>query len=855
MLVPLLLAALGSLGPAGDGALLEWSELPPLPDAIGRAGAFVGVSNDALIVAGGANFPAGRPWDGHPKVWYADAFVLTAPTAEWLHFEGVLPEPLAYGVAAQHEGAMFIAGGGNAEHHTDQIAKLEWDGEALEWTPFATLWKPAAFTCGTIVNELLVVYGGLESPEATEPIGDLMFTELGDRRSSWAFTRTPLRARQLAVAGAWNNHLFIFGGVGLEEREGDPSHRVYLSDSWKIDLSFETPGSLWDLQWERIADTPRPLPGAPSPAFQLGSEHLVIFGGDDGAHYGEDLKDAHPGFPATGFAYDPNLDRWREAGSLPVDTSIDPTNSPSLGAWSPVTTGAVRWNDRFVIATGEARPGVRTPRVLFGATSERAVVFGALNWTIVGLYLGVLVALGLYIARRNRSAEDFFLAGGRIPWWAAGLSIFGTQLSAITFLAIPAKTYAGDWTHILLSLGILGVAPIVVFCFLPHLRRSGVTSAYEFLERRFSPGLRLFGALSFVLFQLGRMGIVLLLPALALSAVTGIDLFLCILAMGVLSTLYTVLGGIEAVIWTDVLQVIVLLGGALAAIVIITLGLDGGFGAILETASAHDKLRLVDFDLSLATDGILVLLLAGVFANLIPYTSDQAVVQRYLTTPDDASARRAIWTNAWLSVPASVLFFFLGTALFAWYHAAPERLGPIGQQDQILPWFVANEMPAGLAGLVIAGVFAAAMSSLDSSMHSIATVATTDIFKRRTSDEAALLRRARLMTLALGVLGTAAAAFLATFEIRSLWTAFLQVIGLCLGALGGLFALGVFSKRASSVHAWMGVVASVAAIYAATQTDKLHDLLLSAIGVVTCLVVGGLAALLLPRVGRRPSPS
>jgi SSS family transporter len=320
--------------------------------------------------------------------------------------------------------------------------------------------------------------------------------------------------------------------------------------------------------------------------------------------------------------------------------------------------------------------------------------------------------------------------------------------------------------------------------------------------------------------------------------------------MGVLATLYTVLGGIEAVIWTDVLQVIVLLGGALAAIAIITLNIDGGLTTIFESATAHDKLRLIDFDFSLATDGILVLLLAGIFANLIPYTSDQAVVQRYLTTPDDASARRAIWTNALLSLPAALLFFFLGTALFAYYHALPERLAPIAQQDQILPYFVANEMPAGLAGLVIAGVFAAAMSSLDSSMHSIATVATTDIFPQRSNDDATILRRARLVTLALGVLGTATAALLATYEIESLWTAFLKVIGLCLGALGGLFALGIFTKRTNATHAWIGVVASVAAIFAATQTSSLHGLLLSPIGVMTCVIVGLLASLLLPRLGR-----
>ena len=844
MLIPLLLATLSA---QGDGALLEWSELPPLPDAVGRAGAFIGVSNDALIVAGGANFPEGRPWDGHEKVWHSDAFVLTSPRAEWVHFKEILPEPLAYGVALQHEGVMLIAGGGNAERHTDQVATLEWDGEALVWRPYATLWKPTAFCCGAIVNGLLVVQGGLESPDSTEPIHDLMFTGLGEQRGAMSFYRESFQARQLAVAGTWNDHFFLFSGVGLERDESGSLRRVYLKDAWKLDLSLPHADSVFDLNWERIADLPRPMAAAPTPAFALGSEHLVLFGGDDGAHYGEDLKDAHPGFPATGFAYDPVLDRWRAAGELPVAPGADSTDAPSLDAWSPVTTGAVRWGDRFIIATGEARPGVRTPRILSGSAREPSVSFGTLNWVVVSVYLGLLVVLGLYIARRNRSASDFFLAGGRIPWWAAGLSIFGTQLSAITFLAIPAKTYSTDWTHVVLNLGILAVAPIVIFCYLPHLRRRGVTSAYEFLERRFSPGLRLFGALSFVLFQLGRMGIVLLLPALALSAVTGVDLFLCILAMGILSTLYTVLGGIEAVIWTDVLQVVVLLGGALAAIGIIAFGLEGGLGEIFETASANAKLRLVDWDFRLATDGILVLLLASLFANLIPYSSDQAVVQRYLTTPDDASARRAIWTNAWLSLPASMLFFFLGTALFAWYHAQPERLAPLSQQDQILPWFVANEMPAGLAGLVIAGVFAAAMSSLDSSMHSVATVTTTDIFRSGERDEAALLRRARLVTLGLGVLGTATAALLATYEIRSLWTAFLQIIGLCLGALGGLFALGVFLKRATSVHAWIGVIASVAAIFAATQTDAIHDLLLSAVGVITCLLVGGLAVLLLPK--------
>jgi SSS family solute:Na+ symporter len=847
MLLSLLFAS-ATLIPLGqDGELIDWGELPALPDSIGRAGAFVGTSGGALVVAGGANFPAGRPWDGHPKVWHRDAFVLTTPDAEWLHFQAVLPEQLAYGVTLQRGDEMIIAGGGNASRHTDAVAELTWTGRELQYTELGHLPGPTSFACGAVVGDVAVVFGGMSAPDSARPHGELYWSDLA--RGEWSsFQSDALLPRQLAIAGSHGDHFFVFSGVDLENRDGNPSARVFLKDAWKIDIGLKRRSS--ELAWEQLTDCPRPMAAAPSPAIPLGVEHLVMFGGDDGAHYGEDLRDTHPGFAATGFAYDVVLDRWRSAGSIPSDPSRDPIEAPSMNAWSPVTTGAVLWNDSLVIASGEARPGVRTPRVLYGTQAQQASSFGALNWTILCLYLLLLVALGVYIARRNRSADDFFLAGGRIPWWAAGLSIFGTQLSAITFLAVPAKTFAGDWTHLLLNFGILAVAPIVIVFYLPHLRRPGVTSAYEFLERRFSPGLRLFGALSFTLFQLARMGIVLLLPALALSAVTGIDIYLCILAMGVLSTAYTVLGGIEAVIWTDVIQVVVLLGGALAAIVIITFGIDGGFTSIFELANAQDKLRLIDLDWSLASDGVLVLIFGSIFANLIPYTSDQAVVQRYLTTPDDASARKAIWTNAFLSLPASALFFFLGTALFAWYSQMPERLGVLAKQDQILPWFVANEMPAGLAGLVIAGVFAAAMSSLDSSMHSIATVTTKDIFKISAEQSEDALRIARRTTLFLGVLGTATAALLASFEIRSLWTAFLQVIGLCLGALGGLFALAVFSKRADARHAWIGTIASVAAIYAATQTDRLHGLLLSAIGVITCLVVGSLAALLLPRSTR-----
>ena len=232
-----------------------------------------------------------------------------------------------------------------------------------------------------------------------------------------------------------------------------------------------------------------------------------------------------------------------------------------------MTTPAVWWRRRpGACPAARSRPGVRTPSGCAAAPRSRPrPAFGAVNYTVLVVYLLVLAGMGVYFARREKTTEDFFLGGRRVPWWAAGISIFGTQLSAITFMAIPAKSFATDWVYFLVNLGIVLMAPVVVFAYLPFFRRLNVTTAYEYLEHRFNLPIRLFGAASFVVFQLGRMGIVLLLPALALAAVTGMDVRACIVVMGVLCTLYTVLGGIEAVIWTDVLQVVVLFGGALVA--------------------------------------------------------------------------------------------------------------------------------------------------------------------------------------------------------------------------------------------------------------------------------------------------
>jgi len=481
--------------------------------------------------------------------------------------------------------------------------------------------------------------------------------------------------------------------------------------------------------------------------------------------------------------------------------------------------------------------------------------FGWLNWTTLGVYLAGLIAIGVWFARREKSTDDFFLAGRRIPWWAAGLSIFGTQLSAITYLAMPARAYATDWALLPLNVGILAVAPVVVHWYLPVFRRSNVTTAYEYLETRFGVSLRLFGSLSFIAFQLGRMGIVILLPALALSAVTGLSVYLCIAIIGLLSTLYTSLGGIEAVIWTDVLQSVVLIGGALAALAVIIGALEGGWREFLSAGMAHHKFDVAHLHWGWTGDALLVVVLGALFTNsLIPYTTDQAVVQRYLTTASPRQAARAIWINGIMAVLTGILFLTIGTALFVFYRASPDRLTGLDAPDQIFAIFIVREMPAGLAGLVIAGVFAAAMSTLDSSIHSIATVVTTDIVRRFRPALAGgtCLALARGLVVVFGITGTAAALWMVTAEIEYLWDYFLGVMGLLGGTLAGLFALGVFTTRVQARHAWLGVATSMGVLLYVRLCTGLNALLYGAIGVVTCFAVGCLAGRVWP--ARTPIP-
>jgi len=588
--------------------------------------------------------------------------------------------------------------------------------------------------------------------------------------------------------------------------------------------------------WRRIADMPASVMAGEG--FAIGQSHLFVVGGADGSlfHIADNLKDDHPGFPKTTWAYNTITNTWFKAGSIPQNH---------------VTTQPTKWGDDYIIASGEVRPRTRTPDIWRITSVQTSASFATADYMVIVIYLLSLIGIGVFFSFRNKSTEDYFRGGQRIPWWAAGCSIFATMLSSLTFMSVPAKVYATDWVYFLINMSIIALAPFIIAFILPFFRSINATSAYEYLELRFNLAARLFASAFYILFQIGRMAIVMFLPALALTTVTPLSVEACILLMGVMSLIYCTLGGVEAVIWTDTLQTFVLLGGALLSFILIILNLAGGWGEFVTVGMADQKFHLINWDWSagsFTSTALWVIVLGGIAQQLVPYSSDQGIVQRYMSVSSTKKAAQSIWTNAALSFFASLLFFGLGTGLYVFYKAFPGELDPTLQNDSVFPQFIAAELPVGLAGLVIAGVFAAAQSTVSTSMNSIATAFTTDFVRRFNliGTERGYFRCAQSATLLAGILGTVFALLLASADVKSIWDTFMRVLGLLGGPMGGLFILGMFTVRANGKGAVAGAVLGTLAVALVQSHSSISVVLHTAIGLFTCVVTGYALSRVLP---------
>lgn len=845
ILIYLLLLGIANLKAQID---LEPENVTALPES-GFAGMYGGEDNGVLIAAGGANFPDALPWKGGKKVWQSAVYVLKAN--RWQQIRSRLPEPLAYGASVRISEGILCIGGENADATSKRVFLMQFESEydSLIITDYPDLPEPLAYTAATQDGDYVYVVGGKDKIQTSNrfyrlSLSNLIWERLPD------FPGPPRALHALAVQDTRDSRaLFVIGGRAEQAGKKSLPHSDFLAFDFKTQIWTEM-GPI------NPEGTPVVLMGASATA--EGAMHLLVFGGSDEVLFDtlekialelqQNPSDAerealiarrdailnnHPGFSKSILAYNTLTNTWFTYANCP-----DPL---------PVTTLSFKYESDFYLASGEIAPGIRTPKVLRFTELNTAEPFGFLNFMVLGGYLLLSVLIGLYFSRKQKSTDDYFTGGGRIPWWAAGLSLFGTLLSAITFMAIPAKAFATDWSFFMLNMMAICITPVIAFVFIPFFNRLKIQTAYEFLEVRFNYTARAFGSLSFILFQLGRIGIVLLLPALAISMVTGIPVDNSIIIMGVLCIVYTTFGGIEAVIWTDVMQVIVLLGGSVLAVVWLFLDSSSSPAAIFELAQERNKFNIADLSLDFTKSTFWVVVFGGLASAMVTQGTDQTIVQRYLTARNLRDSRKTLYTNAVLTLPATLIFFGIGTLLFNFYVHRPERLTPdLANIDAIFPWFIVTELPVGVSGLLIAGIFSAAMSSISSSLNSVSTAFCNDFYKRFVpgAPDTKLLKIARVATLITGLFGVLLALWMAHSNIKSLWDEFYRYLGLFTGGLGGMFLLGMLTKRANGIGTLVGLGLSAIITAVISAYTPISFLMFAFFGVVSCFGLGYIFSLI-----------
>lgn len=472
------------------------------------------------------------------------------------------------------------------------------------------------------------------------------------------------------------------------------------------------------------------------------------------------------------------------------------------------------------------------------------VEFGALNWAVIIVYLLGILGVGLYFTRRaSTSTDSFFRAGGRIPAWAAGFSIYATTLSAITFMSTPEQAFLTDWSYAFGNLTIFAIVPLLIYFYIPFFRKLNVTTAYEYLEARFGPSIRVLGSLLFVLFHVGRVAIVIYLPTLAISSVTDIDPAFIAAIVGALCVIYTLLGGIEGVIWSDVIQGIILLVGAAIVVITAIASITGGIETLIQDAVDDGKFLTADnwTGAGAAPAAIPLIILGNVFNNLYQYTGSQDVVQRYQTTASLKDTARSLIVNGFLALLTIPLFYGMGTALYSYY--SNDGVLPEGfNTSAIVPYFIVTVLPAGVAGALIAAIFAAAQSTVSSSLNSISACIAVDIKDRFTSGPKSTVAFSRLVVLVAGVLGVGVSLYLSITDQDETWNLFLSVIGLFGVPIAAIFALGIFTRRASTVGVISGLVGA-SIIAGLIQFNDGNPFVVSVVAFIATLVVGYLVSL------------
>ncbi|MDE6357289.1 MAG: sodium:solute symporter [Eubacteriales bacterium] len=467
---------------------------------------------------------------------------------------------------------------------------------------------------------------------------------------------------------------------------------------------------------------------------------------------------------------------------------------------------------------------------------------------LIGYLLAVLIA-GVLFSKKDMKGKEFFKGDGTIPWWVTSVSIFATLLSPISFLSLVGNSYAGTWLLWFAQLGMIIAIPITIKFFLPIYSRLDIDTAYHYLEIRFgSKGLRILGAIMFIIYQIGRMSIIMFLPCSVLSSLMGINVNILIIIMGVIAIIYSYTGGLKSVLWTDFIQGAVLIVGVVFALIYLITGIDGGFGTILDQLTNNGRFLAPDqpiFDINILKQSVFIIVVGAGFNTFASYVSSQDIVQRFTTTTDTKKLNKMMLTNGALSIFIATVFYLIGTGLSIFYTKNP--LSVEVPQDKIFAYYISVQLPIGITGILLAAIYAASQSTLSTGLNSVATSWALDIqpYLSKDMNDAKKTKLAQYISLGVGILTIVVAIFLANGDLKSAYETFNAFMGLVLGVLVGIFVLGAFTKKANAKGTAIAfIIASIVIIFIKYKVPSISSWSYAIISIAISLVVGTIASLL-----------
>ena len=482
--------------------------------------------------------------------------------------------------------------------------------------------------------------------------------------------------------------------------------------------------------------------------------------------------------------------------------------------------------------------------------------FTDIDLAVLVIYLVLVLLLGMHFAKKDMKGKEYFKGDGTIPWWVTSVSIFATLLSPISFLSLVGISFSGTWLMWFAQLGMILAIPLTIRYFLPIYSKLDIDTAYHYLELRFqSKGLRILGAVMFIIYQIGRMSIIMYLPCMVLASLTNIDVNVLIIVMGIIAIIYSYTGGLKSVLWTDFMQGSVLLIGVTFALFYLLYHLDGGIGSIFSAFTEEHKFLAENqplFNINILKDSVFILIVGAGFNTMGSYISSQDIVQRFTTTTDMKQLNKMMLGNGCLSIFIATVFYLIGTGLYKFYQANP--LPAAAAQDQIFASYIAFELPIGMAGLLLAAIYAAAQSTLSTGLNAVASSYTLDILSTISKKEISFERQTQIgrwVSLAVGIFAIVVSIVLANGGVKSAYEWFNGFMGLVLGILVGAFILGAFTKVANAGGTFIAFIAASAALIfvkyflpAGTVTFWSYSI----ISIIVSLVVGIPASILWSKI-------